>query len=273
MDNNLLKEKISLDQDLSFPHISYYALVAVFSLILFYLGIFTRFTTDYNAHTESMIKLSISPLMNPLNWPSYFANKGYPLWFICGKAIMKIFSCPPQYAAGMCTGFFLVISYGGVIKFLKYKFGEKANNNLIALLAFILFIVGPVWLPWRNKYIIIGNGGPNVWHNATNICGRAIGIFAFYYSMKLLDIIIDSNYKKTPKAKQWIGLTFLYLLSLLAKPSFAQSFVPAFAVILIFYLIKKPKMFFKSFLCFLGVAILPLARLLWMHFFIMEKMG
>ena len=265
--NNLLK------QESSDFNISYYFLVCLFSIILFYLGVFTRFTTDYYAHTKSMEKLSISPLLNPLNWANYFSTKGYPLWFICGKVIKRVFSCPSNYAAGICTGSFLVISYIGVLVFYNYKFEKKANNNLIALLAFILFIVGPVWLPWQNKYIIIGNGGPNVWHNATNICGRAIGIYAFYYSMKLLDIIIDSNYEKTPKLKQWILLSLVYCLSLLAKPSFAQSFVPSFGILLIFFLVLGRKKFVIPFLCFLGTAILPLLRLAQMSFFYFGEEG
>ena len=269
----LIKDKL-LNPKTDNPNITYYVLVSIFCVFLFYLGVFTRFTTDYHVHTVGMAKLSISPLLNPLNWPEFFSTRGYPLWFICGKTIMRIISCPAWYAAGMCTGLFLVVSYWGVLLFLKYRINDNKYDCLIALLAFVLFVLGPVWLPWKTKFIIVGgNGGPNVWHNATNICGRAIGIYAFYYSMKLLDIIIDSNYKENPKLKQWITLTLLYYLSLLAKPSFAQIFVPAFGFLLIFYLIKSKGKFFKSFLWFLATAILPLTRLIYMSFFYFGEEG
>lgn len=247
---------------------TYYVLIVLFSVILFYICIFTRFTTDYGTHTASMEKLSIAPLINPFNWPRFFSTHGYPLWHICGHFIMRILSCPADYAAGICSGVFLVFSYIGVLRFFDYKFiDKKVNENIIAFLTFLLFVVGPVWLPWKNEYIIFHNGGPNVWHNATNICGRAVGIFAFCYSMRLIDQIVDSKYVFQPRVSQYMGLSFLYLLSLIAKPSFAQSYVPAFGILLIYYLIKSKAMFLKQFICFIATAILPGVRLLFQLLF------
>ena len=119
MDKNLINEK--LKQKTTSINTSYYALIAVLGLILFYLGVFTRFTTDYPTHTNSMGKLAISSLLNPLNWPSCFSTIGYPLWFLCGKIIMKIFSCPPIYAVECVQDFLGLFHIWEYCYFLNIK--------------------------------------------------------------------------------------------------------------------------------------------------------
>ena len=239
---------------------TYYIIVTVSSLILFYMGVLTRHGIDYGTHISSMEITPLRPLLNPLNWFSYFRERGYPLWHITGHFFMRVFNCPADYAGGINSGVYLVLSYIGVIKIMKYLLAEVKQRS-IAILSFVLLIVAPVWLPWINKYIVLHVGGVNVWHNATNICGRAIGILAFYFSMRLLDNIVESDYVYLPSLKDGILLAFLYLMSLLAKPSFAQTFAPAFGLLLIFQLIKSKGKFLKQFLAFAAIAIFPALRL------------
>ena len=155
-----------------------------------------------------------------------------------------------------------------MLKTINYL-ARDADKKKVSVFTFVLFISAPVWLPWINEHIVLGVGGTNVWHNATNICGRAVGIFAFYYAMKLVDEMVESGYMYIPSFKKGIGLSILFVLSLLAKPSFAQSFVPAFAILLLFYLIKSKGVFFREILCFGAIAILPLIKLgtQFMHYF------
>lgn len=247
---------------------TYYLLVMIFSLILFYICVMTRHTSDYPVHSLSMERIPLRPLLNPLNWYSWFDEHGYPLWHISGHIIMRLLNCPREWAAGINSGGWCVLSYLGALKTVEYL-TKSAEKRVVAILTFVLFIVAPVWLPWINERIILGVGGTNVWHNATNICGRAVGIFAFYYAMKLLDDMVESGYTYIPPFKRGICLSLLFVLSLLAKPSFAQTFVPAFAILLLFYLIKSKGAFFREFLCFAAIAILPVLKLgmQFLHYF------
>lgn len=257
----------------------YYILVSIFVLLLFYLCILTRNTTDYSTHTNSMANLDIRSLINPISMIEYLIKNGYPLWHITGRIVMGLIKCPAEYAAGISSGIWMILSYIGSLKLLQYFFFhhsklseeiESINQTeiynrridiVLPILVFCLFIVAPVWLPWKYEFIIFHVGGINVWHNATNICGRAVGIFAFYYSMKLIDQIVESNYTYYPSVYKCIGLSIIYLLSLLAKPSFAQTFVPAFGILLIYLLIKSKFKFSKHFLLFCVLAILPIIKL------------
>ena len=251
------KDMIIVKKDREFT-----ALVAVFAMILFYLCVMTRHTCDYPGHAAGMARIPLRPLLNPSNWISYFSEHGYPLWFMTGHLIMRILNCPQDYAAGIDSGIWHVLSYVGVLELFRYLLGDNVNKRHIAVLTFILFLVAPVWLPWRREHIVLGVGGINVWHNATNICGRAVGIFAFYFSMKLLDIIVDTDYTYKPKVKMCILLSILYVISLLAKPSFAQTFVPAYGLLLLYYLIKSKGKFLRQFLIIAALAVPPILRLL-----------
>ncbi len=238
----------------------YMILLIIFSMILFYICVLTRNTTDYPTHSASMAITPLRPLLNPFNWHSYFLERGYPLWHITGRMIMIILNCPKEWAAGINSGLWLVLSYFGVVKSLKYLV-KSVDGKILAILSFGLFIVAPIWLPWVNEHIVLGVGGTNVWHNATNICGRAIGILAFFYSMKLLDEMVGSGYSYLPPLRRGIELSLLFVLSLIAKPSFAQTFAPAFGLLLIFHLIKSKGAFFREFLCFIAIAFLPALKL------------
>lgn len=239
---------------------SYYILIVVFSFILFYICILTRHTTDYGTHAASMETIPLRPLLNPFNWIEYFNEHGYPLWHMTGHLIMRILKCPADYAAGINSGGWCVLSYIGILRLLRYLLDDVSKKK-ISIFAFLLFLVAPVWLPWKNAFIVLHVGGMNVWHNATNICGRAVGIFAFYFSMKLLDKSVKSDYGYLPTIKQGAILSVLYVVSLLAKPSFAQTFAPAFGLLMLFYLIKSKGKFLRQFLAFMAMAILPGIRL------------
>lgn len=247
---------------------SYYILVVIFSMVLFYICVLTRHTTDYETHAASMEITPLRPLLNPFNWINYFSERGYPLWHITGHFIMRILNCPADYAAGINSGCWCVLSYIGIIRFFRYLLNDISEKR-ISIFAFLLFLVAPVWLPWKNEYIVLHVGGMNVWHNATNICGRAVGIYAFYFSMRLLDKIVDSDYEYLPTVRQCVLLSMQYVLSLLAKPSFAQTFAPAFGVLLLFYFIKSKGKFMRQFLAFASMAVMPGIRLLmqFLHYF------
>ena len=247
----------------------YYLLNTVFCVFLVLCGLFTNHTTDYPVHTDSMAHISFY-------LPDFFkliTGAGYPLWHITGRLIMLLLSCSPQTAAGLCTGIWLVASYLGVLYFTKGWFHQRVNKYLIALLCFFLFFVGPIWVKWKNPSIILGCGGPNVWHNATNICGRAVGIFAFFFCMKLLDKMISSDYQYIPNWKTGIGLSAVLFFSLFAKPSFIQTFAPAFAVLLIYYLIQSKGKLLKGFGVFCAAAVLPLVYLMRQFLFYFSSSG
>ena len=62
--------------------------------------------------------------------------------------------------------------------------------------------------------------------------------------------------------KTVIGLSMVLFLSLFAKPSFLQSFGPAFAFLLIYYLFKSKGKFIKEFSVFCVAAVLPFLYLI-----------
>ena len=241
----------------------YFIMNLIFCIAIFLCGFFTRHTCDYSAHSAGLDSVSFRPYKLLM----LIYKSGYPLWFLCGGVICRVLSCSSTSGAGICTGLWLIISFLGLLYYMRKQFDEKVNKYLVANLCFILLIVGPIWIPWKYKYIIWGCGGPNVWHNATNICGRAVGIFVFFFCIMLLKKMIESDYTYIPSLKICIFLSFLLLFSLFAKPSFIQSFGPSFAILLVYHLIKSKGAFIKQFLVFCAASILPLLYLMKQFFF------
>ena len=255
--HSLQKRKNEIDKPYCFVN-------TLLCLCLFFCGFLTRHTCDYIVHTAGVASVSFRPA---LFW-ALLKKSGYPLWSISAHVFMKLFFCSSDTAAGICTGFWLMVSFGGVLYFmLKWFEKSGANKYIISVLCFVLFIVGPIWIPWKNPRIIIGCGGPNVWHNATNICGRAVGIFAFFFCMAFLERIIHSDYKYIPSVKKCVLLSFLLFFSLFAKPSFLQSFGPSFALLAIYHLIKSKGKMIKQIGMLCAISVLPFLFMIRQFFF------
>lgn len=74
-------------------------------------------------------------------------NSGYPLWHFTANITMRILGCGPTGVAGICSGLWLIVSFIGVLYFMQKWFDKKVNKYVISFLCFILFIVGPIWIP------------------------------------------------------------------------------------------------------------------------------
>ena len=96
-----MNNKNSLERDFDK---TYYLLVIIFSLMLFYICVLTRHTCDYSTHSLGLEGIQMRPLLNPLNWYSWFNEHGYPLWYMTGHLIMKLLKCPRDWAAGINSG-------------------------------------------------------------------------------------------------------------------------------------------------------------------------
>lgn len=114
----------------------------------------------------------------------------------------------------------------------KSKRGGRLDSLERLLMVTIAISVAPLYIPFFNEYIYLGQGSPNVLHNATVVCLRPFAIGAFF----LFGSILESNAKnqKIPLIVTGLVLT----IGALIKPTFVIVFVPA---LVIYFAIVHPR--------------------------------
>lgn len=195
--------------------------------------------SDYRSHMIIADKIQLGSIVD------YFLNENpYFMWHILIKLVSKILYIPMEYAVAIVSALINVLIYCFINKIMKIYYVEKSE-----LISFILLLVGPLYIPWYNEKIYLGQGTPNIWHNPTSLVVKPFAICCFFMVLKLLASI---QQKIEIKRKQYITLSILIFLSVLAKPSFIQGFIPGLGGYLLILCIKDKFRNFKQYiyLCF-----------------------
>ena len=107
--------------------------------------------------------------------------------------------------------------------FLAGAPGNRAPEAVLLGLTEALLIVTAIYLPWFNRFLYLGQGSPNVWHNPTTILLKPFALASFF----LLAPACGPG--KLAALGRWraISAAGLLVLSVWVKPSFALFFIPA----------------------------------------------
>lgn len=117
--------------------------------------------------------------------------------------------------------------------------------------AFILNMVMPFYIKWAGAYRYVSYQSGNIWHNSTYQCMKLAAICCM-----LMYLSIDEHFEKDGIAlKEWIWFSALLILCTALKPSFLTVFAPAFAIRLLFSLIRGKVSFKRAFIW--GITVLP----------------
>lgn len=182
--------------------------------------------SDYRSHMIIADKIQLGSIVD------YFLNENpYFMWHILIKLVSKILYIPMEYAVAIVSALINVLIYCFINKIMKIYYVEKSE-----LISFILLLVGPLYIPWYNEKIYLGQGTPNIWHNPTSLVVKPFAICCFFMVLKLLASI---QQKIEIKRKQYITLSILIFLSVLAKPSFIQGFIPGLGGVFAYFVYKR----------------------------------
>ncbi len=108
--------------------------------------------------------------------------------------------------------------------------------------------IAPLNLPYYDKFILLGQGSPNIWHNVTLWTVKPFALLTILFTLKAL---------KLQNIKLYIYAILFALVSIFAKPSFIVIFIPS---LILFMITKKYflkiQIFFLAILIFISFAIL-----------------
>lgn len=197
-----------------------------------------------------------------------FKAAPYCLWHLLTLLFYKVFKIALDPAAAYTSCIFAVFSYG-VTCFMLEKISDRAGAGISALRSALLstgfYIVQPLYFYWVGRgERFIGVFSPNPFHNPTLMCARGFSLLAFCLIIDIWGAQSSSDYKgiffQTEKGlkKYYIILAAVLFFSAMAKPTFAECFIPAVGIIMLVRLFiaiskKSGKVYFKhllfTFLC------------------------
>ncbi|HVV68953.1 MAG TPA: hypothetical protein VHE99_08000 [Gammaproteobacteria bacterium] len=155
--------------------------------------------------------------------------------------INKLFHLSFNIAAFMLLA--LAFTFLAYIIFRLLKHFLEVSTSIGILSTTCLLLVSALYIPWFNKYIFLGQGSPNVWHNPTLIMVKPFAFLVTYLSILALD---------SKKLKHWVLVSILLLLSMAYKPSFGVVFIPAFFYFIVINHTKELTVYIKA-----GLAVFP----------------
>ena len=161
---------------------------------------------------------------------TFFRHGAHPLWHVLTAAMM-LTGMPVKMAGAAVTALLKAVELLFIHKIISLYTVNHVGKKNIALAAFCAALVTALWVPQLNETIYLGVGSPNTWHNPTQMISMVTMLVCVPYTAYCL---VEFEKKRPLQGKRTIlpwktvlTLGFLLLLSLTAKPTFMQAFLPA----------------------------------------------
>lgn len=205
-----------------------------------YAAVMRDYSTDYASHNIWAICLTRD---NFFEFTRTYIS--YPLWHILVNGLHKMFPTDTLSTAASVTALFNCFALWAIM----YIWGKFSNTYVdftdVSFWSVCLLFVGPLSLPVFSPYYYLGQGSGNVWHNPTNIAVKGFAVVCFF----LIVHILESTKTEKELKREYVILSVLLVLSVLAKPSFFQGIVPGLGLYFVFVLVTKGwKLYIKRFL-------------------------
>lgn len=188
---------------------------------------------DYPAHIEIVCKITWEALIHPM---AFLEENCYPIWHILTWLTMRAFDCSVRSAAAVVTGGVCIVGTWAYAAVYFAKKCSKEETDVARVASVCLMLVAPIWLPFFNSDIMLGQGHPNLLHSPTHIMVKCVAFPCFVWYAAVMDGIGKSV--SCMGVFKFMALTLLMFLTTLSKPSFGQMFLPAIFLLAAFKVIK-----------------------------------
>lgn len=200
--------------------------------------------SDYSGHVYTYI-----PLLKGAEGMNGWMAVPYFMWHLCVMAINKFTPIPIEASAAFVSSAFAMFSF----YVLYWMFGKVATYYKVesskgqrGFFAFALSVVQPLCMYWfdtNSQYL--GQFSINPTHNPTHMCVKPFSLLCLCFAYDILEKAHNPEHKGmfvdmregTKKASILLAVTLL--LSCMAKPTFAEVFIPAVGFIMLFEWLKR----------------------------------
>lgn len=231
----------------------------IIAAITFYVAFRQTITvgTDYYYHSNWATIISFHHL------ETFFETykKYYPIWHFCVFFLYRL-GCNVEHASAIAAVSLNIVVYGSVLVYYMKKLQCSTGTAVLGTTA--LLLIQPIWLG-IDYAITIGHFSPNEWRNPTTLAVKGVGCISFFLLLEILEIKNELN------KKYFILLAGANILSVLAKPSFLQMFIPGIGLYMIIELILHRKsasdLFFKY--CKIASTFIPAVVIMFFQYLLM----
>lgn len=194
--------------------------------------------SDYHGHLWVYL-----PLFYTENWWTGWMAVPYCMWHLVTIVFHSVFMLPLESAGAFASCFFGLLGY-----FVSYWMLDRVllvlhaggNGVKAAILSFGLSISQGLYGYWLDTFDgYLGIYSMNPLHNPTQMCVKPFALLAFCLVYDIFGAQKDPEYQgiffRVEKGlkRYYFYLAGILLLSTLAKPTFAQMFIPAVGVIML----------------------------------------
>jgi hypothetical protein len=210
---------------------------------------------------------------------TFVRHMAHPLWHGL-VVLLTLFSVPAKLAAALVTTLLKTAELWLIHRLMTAYLGRELGRGRITLAAFAVSVVAALWVPWVNPHVYIGAGTPNTWHSPTQIIAMVAMLLCAPYAAhcyaefeRLLPL--EGERTRLPQKKA-VALGALLFISLLAKPTFMQAFLPAACLYFLAQWIRHPKnsrFFLQVILAVLPAVLFMIAQYLYYFGIIIPSQG
>ncbi len=185
-----------------------------------------------------------------------FVHHGiHPLWHVIVSVLLHMGISLP-FASALITALSKVFVAWITHRLLTVALQHQLSRTAITLLTAVLMMVSCVCIPSYNPTVYLGVGTPNTWHSCTQMLALAFMVVCVPYTAWCYDTFTQRLPQHGDQTilpwKQVLVLGALLFMSLLAKPSFMQAFLPACCLYFLYQWIRHPgnsRYFLQVLLC------------------------
>ena len=197
-----------------------------------------RVGSDLGIHTDWALE---GDFLNPR---TFFRHGAHPMWHMM-VALIALTGMPVKLSAALITALLKTAGLRLIHRLMTAYWGERFNAWRIILAAFACAMVSALCLPPINPAVYIGVGSPNPWHSPTQMIVLVfmflcVPYTAYCYAEFQRRLPQEGRGVSLPR-KQAALLSALLVLSLAAKPTFMQTFLPAACLYFLGQWIRHPR--------------------------------
>jgi len=175
---------------------------------------------------------------------SFLHHGAHPMWHVL-VAFTMLWGLPLEAASALITALSKAAEVWLIHRLMTTALGNRFSRNSVTLFALICAAVSCLCVPFYNPTVYLGVGTPNTWHSCTQLIAMVWMLLCVPYTARCFD-----HFKQLEPVHgartllPWhepITLGVMLFLSLLAKPTFMQAFLPGACLFFLWQWICHPK--------------------------------
>jgi len=179
-------------------------------------------------------------------------------------ALVMLTGLSARLSAVLITALLKTAGFWLIHRLIASYWGDRFGPRRIILAAFVCSTVAALCVPSINPAVYIGGGSPNPWHSPTQTIALVFMPLCVSYAAhcyaEFERRLPREGHRVSPPPKQAALLSILLVLSLAAKPTFMQTFLPAACLYFLGQWIRRPRN--SRFFCRMMLAALPAVLLM-----------